>query len=113
MSGSGKGVSGGGSAGDDADPGAGKEDSPVSDAEVDGAEATESGYRRDDYWREEAREGDVAPAEVPEPPQGYAFESPEEKARSEGAPPDGGDTDGPGAEQGNDGGRDDARIVDD
>ena len=53
----------------------------MSDARVDDAEATESGYRRDDYWREEARD-DVDPTDVPEPSQGYAFESPEERAKA-------------------------------
>ena len=94
-----------------ADEGAGKRDSPVSDAEVDGAEATESGYRRDDYWRE-AADGDTEPADVPEPAQGYAFESVEERAKADGSGSDE-TSSGQAAEQGGAGGRDDARTVDD
>ena len=67
--------------GTDSEEGAGKEGSPAGEARVDGAGAEESGYRRDDYWRQQERDS-AAPDEVPEPEQGYAFESPEEKARS-------------------------------
>lgn len=87
----------------------GREDSPVSDSEAGGAESTESGYRRDDYWREEASD-DGEPTGTPEPDQGFGFESTEEKTRSGDGNPD-----GPGAadEQGEAGGRDEAHIVDD
>ena len=50
------------------------------DGATDGARADESGYRRDDYWREEARES-TAPDEVPEPEQGYRFAEPDERGR--------------------------------
>ena len=87
----------------------GREDSPVSDSEAAEAESTERGYRRDDYWREAASDDDE-PAGKPEPDQGFGFESTEEKMRSGDGSPDGPDAS---EEQGNAGGRDDARIVDD
>jgi len=100
----------------DREPGDDERDAgaPSSGAEVDGAGADESGYRRDDYWREEAREG-TEPDEVPEPPQGYSFETAEQKAKADAGDGGGNDGDGKGpvAEQGDAGGRDDARIVDD
>ena len=84
---------------------------PVSDASVEGADADESGYRRDDYWREEGGSDGLAPDEVPEPSQGYDFESTDEKAKSDGKKPEKRSPEA--EEQGNAGGRDDARIVDD
>ena len=101
--------------GDD-DKAGGTKDSPAGDARVDGAEADESGYRRDDYWREESGKN-PGPSEVPEPPQGYAFEEPEEKAGAKGRagrPDDDGDDDDAGQPD-RDGadGRGGARLVDD
>ena len=98
-----------GSAKDGGEKAPGREDSPVSDAEAGEAESTESGYRRDDYWREAASD-DTGPTSKPEPDQGFGFESTEEKTRSGDGNPD-----GPGAsdEQGNAGDRDKAHIVDD
>ena len=60
----------------------------------DGAASDESGYRRDDYWRQ-AQEG-LAPDAESEPAHGQAFETPEERART-------GDVGAPGAGEGGSG----------
>ena len=88
----------------------GKEDSPAGAAEVDGSEADESGYRRDDYWREEADEN-TTPGTEAEPGSGFAFESVEERVTSERPDGDSGGKSDAAREQGNAGGRDDANIV--
>jgi len=81
-------IGGEGGSGAESDPGRGGESAdPDERSTGDGAaeasrEADESGYRRDDYWREEAGEGGVAPDEVPEPAQGYRFEDTEDKANA-------------------------------
>lgn len=112
--------------------GRGRDERPKDDPVIEGAEADESGYPRDDYWRVKSPAEGAAPDEVPEPPQGYSFESPEEKADADGGtgqpderqPGSGGNDSGKSErdetdrkraaeEQGNAGGRDDARIVDD
>ena len=68
------------------------------------ADADESGYPRDDYWRESNGEDPAPdPREVPEPAQGYSFEDPEERGGEE--PEDGS------RERGDASDRDDARIV--
>ena len=109
----GGGKGGGKAGGGEEDRSASERDAPVGDTEVDGAAADTSGYRRDDYWREGDGAGQPAPDEVAEPPQGYGFESPEEKAKAADRAPGGGTDADEAAEQGNAGGRDDARIVDD
>ena len=92
----------------------GKEGSPAGEANVGGSETEESGYRRDDYWREESRD-DVEPGTESEPDDGFAFESPEERERAKAGSSAEGDSGSSvsdeAREQGNAGGRDDANIV--
>ena len=93
--------------GDDKGNASTQDDAPVGEAREDDAESTESGYRRDDYWRESAESGSE-PDEVPEPSQGYAFEEPEKQESDDAAERPA--TSEQGREQGNGGGRDDARL---
>ena len=81
------------------DLGDGKDPTP---AGGDGASSEQSGYRRDDYWRQ-AQQDLPADAES-EPAHGQDFETPEERARA-------GDDDVPG--RGDEGAGDDSERTDD
>ena len=66
----------------------GSDDSSTGETPAGVADSGESGYRRDDYLREESNENLTA-EDVIEPENGFAFQTPEERARASEKTPNG------------------------